>query len=100
MAQSQKLASKYSLQKLRDAFKLGIRLRNVPWYEVCKSKDLNNELCRSGFALDPPKGRAREQGGAREQNGNTTDTLEACLHFKAILDNAGCELKAQKLFLF
>lgn len=50
--------------------------------------------------LDLPRGRAREQGAAKEQNGNTTDTLEACLHFKAILDNAGCEPKAQKLFLF
>lgn len=65
---------------------------NIPWQEVCESKDLSDGLCRSGFALDLPKGRGREQ------NENPTDTLEVCLHFKALSDNAGCEQKALLLF--
>jgi len=42
----------------------------------------------------------KEGEEGREQNGNPRTTLDTCLHFKAILDNAGCELKAQKSFLY
>lgn len=54
-------------------------------------------LCRSGLALALPKGRAGEPGGAGTQHGNVADTSEACLHFKAVWDNTGCEPKAQIL---
>jgi len=98
MAQSQKLASNTPFKSW------GMHLYweshwKCPLVWTLGKQRPKQQALQVWFCSGPSQRKSRGTRKSQGENGNTTDTLEACLHFKAALDNAGRELKAQKLFL-